>query len=133
IEMLVVISIVGLLVAVLLPALRGARVASHKIVSVTNARQISAGLHSYASDYRSSMPFSRGASWNGSQWDETHTYWPEVIVNGGYLSTINIFWSPGRENQVGVSTNNYWPYRQAGYGLNPGPSGEEADFRNGDA
>ncbi len=50
IELLVVISIIGLLVALLLPALSGARKTSRRAVCLTHLRQLSHGWHMYADD-----------------------------------------------------------------------------------
>lgn len=53
IEILVVITIVGLLVALLLPAVQSAREASRKLGCVNNLKQYGIGLHQYDSDYGS--------------------------------------------------------------------------------
>ena len=57
IELLVVISIVALLVAILLPALKKARVAGQMAASMSNIRQLSIALHTYTADNNASMPF----------------------------------------------------------------------------
>jgi prepilin-type N-terminal cleavage/methylation domain-containing protein len=51
IELLVVIAIVGVLAALLLPALHGAKEASRRVVCVSNFRQLSLGWHLYADDF----------------------------------------------------------------------------------
>ncbi len=56
IELLVVISIVALLVAILLPALSGAKRAALRSVCLSNTRQIGVASMAYASDYDNKMP-----------------------------------------------------------------------------
>ncbi|MCC6581391.1 MAG: DUF1559 domain-containing protein [Phycisphaeraceae bacterium] len=51
IELLVVISIIALLLAILLPALKGARERSRQISCLSNIRQIGMALHGYAVDF----------------------------------------------------------------------------------
>ena len=63
IELLVVISIIGILVAILLPSLNNARQAAQKTASLSNIRQISLSLHAYAADNRQSMPFQQEKYW----------------------------------------------------------------------
>lgn len=52
IELLVVISIISLLIAVLLPALRSARQSAYRVQCQSNLRQMGIGLSSYANDFK---------------------------------------------------------------------------------
>ena len=56
IELLVVVSIIGLLLGILLPALGRARDTALQSVSLSNLRQIAAGLASYAGDWNDRQP-----------------------------------------------------------------------------
>ena len=56
IELLVVISIIALLIGILLPALGRARDSALQATSLSNLRQISAGLTAYASDWNDRQP-----------------------------------------------------------------------------
>ena len=56
IELLVVISIIALLVALLLPALQGARDAAQQVQCLSNQRSIAMASHNYAADYDDLLP-----------------------------------------------------------------------------
>lgn len=56
IELLVVIAIIAILVAILLPALRGARLSAWKAVSMANIRSITGAGAGYQSDQRGYLP-----------------------------------------------------------------------------
>src|SRR5262245_53310605 len=56
IELLVVISIIGILVALLLPALKSARDAAHTAGCLSNQRQIGIAFNSYAMEFRDYYP-----------------------------------------------------------------------------
>jgi len=78
IELLVVVAIIGILAALLLPALRGARESGRRAACMSNLRQWGIGFSSYAGDYEGEFPRSR------------------------YLvSSATDTWSPGFKNQEG--------------------------------
>ena len=56
IELLVVISIIALLIGMLLPALKKAKETARRAVCLSNLRQISNGLHVYASEFDGHFP-----------------------------------------------------------------------------
>ena len=57
IELLVVIGIIGLLGALLLPALASAQRAGKAVACLSNLRQIGIAIHSYSGDYSGSIPY----------------------------------------------------------------------------
>jgi prepilin-type N-terminal cleavage/methylation domain-containing protein/prepilin-type processing-associated H-X9-DG protein len=57
VELLVVIAIVTVLLALLLPALSAAREAARKAACLSNLRQVSLAVHSYAHDYGGQIPY----------------------------------------------------------------------------
>jgi prepilin-type N-terminal cleavage/methylation domain-containing protein len=113
IELLVVISVISLLVALLLPALRQARDAGHQAHSLAQVRQIFLALYSYGEDHQRHPPFGRvpitvpvpalGMSW------------AQTLRTMSYVTSERIYWSPGRDTSAG----NY-AYLYPGYGLNWG-------------
>lgn len=56
IELLVVISIISLLIAILLPALRSARQAANSMKCLNNLKQMNMGVMFYTQDYRGQLP-----------------------------------------------------------------------------
>jgi prepilin-type N-terminal cleavage/methylation domain-containing protein/prepilin-type processing-associated H-X9-DG protein len=57
IELLVVIAIIGVLVALLLPALSAAKQMGHKAACLSNLRQLGLAITSYSQDYAGQIPY----------------------------------------------------------------------------
>lgn len=104
VELLVVISIIALLIAILLPALRHARDAARMTQNISNLRQIQLALYTYATDHDDVLPH--------SQFDDG-TRWNELLVDWEYLQDSSILWGPFREQMSFNSTN----ARYTGYGV----------------
>ena len=133
IELLVVISIIGLLVAILLPALNSARTAAHKAVSLSNARQISIALHTYAADNKQSMPFMRQKFINSAGMSDYRwaVQWGRMLYEQSYVQDMEVYWSPARitfegdyphSSRTGCCQYAH-TFESTGYGLNPGVYG----------
>ena len=71
IELLVVISIIALLIALLLPALGGARDSARAMQCLANLRQVGVLIHAYANDFRGFGP----PTWNKPDGSETNNDW----------------------------------------------------------
>jgi prepilin-type N-terminal cleavage/methylation domain-containing protein len=67
VELLVVIAIIGVLVALLLPAVQSAREASRRGQCANNLKQITLGVHNYADIYGSKFPVGE-YSWGWGTW-----------------------------------------------------------------
>lgn len=82
IELLVVISIIALLIAILLPALKAARATAVQIQCASNLRQLGIASQAYALDNGDFIPpNSRFVQGNSSVED-----WQQFLVNDGYLA-----------------------------------------------
>lgn len=85
IELLVSISIIALLIAMLLPALRTARSASRSVMCMSNLRQGMIGFHAYRADHRQYAPALMRSSSQPDGW--IHTLEP---YTGGRFGEIQM-------------------------------------------
>ena len=125
IELLVVISIIALLVAILLPALQASRTTAHQVASLSNIRQITMAMNTYAVDNDGSLMISR---WDYDDFDPPNhgshgMYWAGQLVRDGYIADRNVYWSPAKDtSQIrNLNTSNYGhfaPWRWPGYAAN---------------
>lgn len=102
VELLVVISIIALLIGILMPALRHARVAAQAMQSTSNLRQIAIALHAYAEDNDWSLPYGRlngppSDPWDDPPWETWAYHLRDRGAYTGYIEGYQVFWGPGRD------------------------------------
>lgn len=99
IELLVVIAIIGVLIALLLPAVQSAREAARRSQCTNNLKQIGLGLHNYHS---TSNSFPLGASlayynqWNRTDWNNwsCHAMLLPYLEQKPLYDAANFSWAP---------------------------------------
>ncbi len=90
IELLVVIAIIGLLAAMLLPALNTAREKGRRVACAANLHQIGLALLAYSSDHDNHTPTADNNTPNALG---NPRYWSQALVDGGYV-TPKVFQCP---------------------------------------
>ncbi len=129
IELLVVIAVIGLLVALLLPAVQQARESSRRIWCRNNLRQIGLAIHNYHDNFRV-LPFGVGfdtdttVSSIGGIKDRRYSCHSQLLP---YLDQANVY------NQINFSIAPFYPYYTGLTGPNGalGPNGPAATVKIG--
>ena len=98
VEVLVVVSIIAVLIALLLPALRRAVDASQRMQCMANLRQIGIAARLYGHDYQMKVPH-----WNEFGYYYDVAYWPYLKYNQQTINRKrNIFYCPAAEGRPQV-------------------------------
>jgi prepilin-type N-terminal cleavage/methylation domain-containing protein/prepilin-type processing-associated H-X9-DG protein len=122
VELLVVIAIIGVLVALLLPAVQAAREAARRTQCVNHLKQIGIALHNYH-DVHQVLPFGKGASYSGSpvyaRWS-AHALMLPFIEQSNLQGTIDFRSPPETPGMEGVI--NFMPAYQTPTRVNSVPS-----------
>ncbi len=106
VELLVVIAIIGILVALLLPAVQAAREAARRMQCANNLKQIGLAMHMHI-DTRKSLPANGNYTWNGAT-VTTQNAWSATARILPYIEQENLFrgidFSVGYNSQPGISS-----------------------------
>jgi prepilin-type N-terminal cleavage/methylation domain-containing protein/prepilin-type processing-associated H-X9-DG protein len=90
VELLVVIAIIGILIALLLPAVQAAREAARRSQCVNNAKQLGLAVHEYHDSFKVFPPGSiRWPEWAGNTWETSHINWVARVLP--YIEQQNIY------------------------------------------
>jgi prepilin-type N-terminal cleavage/methylation domain-containing protein/prepilin-type processing-associated H-X9-DG protein len=95
IELLTVISIIGILAALLLPALSSARERGRRVACISNLRQIGIAIATYSGDYQNHTP-TADYNWDSNPAANTggrQVTWNYILVDRGY-ATPKVFQCP---------------------------------------
>lgn len=80
IELLLVVAIIALLISILLPAIGKARKAARVSICMSNQRQVAAGNHNYASEWKGKLcAFTWGPTTSQSSWTELNNHQNDYI------------------------------------------------------
>lgn len=121
VELLVVIAIIAILIALLLPALAGAKERARRIQCASNLHQIGIGLHLYAEEHRDLLPdcTTNNPNFYGSNWPwDLNTNLVNDLLGRGI--TRPVFYCPSNPDMNDSDhwdcwQNNPYPIRVVGY------------------
>src|SRR5882724_6305286 len=133
IELLVVIAIIGLLAAMLLPALNSAREKGRRVACAANLHQIGLAILSYSGDYGNHTP-TADYNWDTAVSASRPITWNYMLVDHGY-ATPKVFQCPDDRRQPFM--NNGATISPCSYGMvvgkdnNSNPTENEGGQGNG--
>ena len=121
IELLVVIAIIGILAALLLPALSAAKRKAHRITCQSNLKQINLLMQAYTDDNNEYFPAHRNQGLDSADVEPTLTNWWGTTITQGNAGEQRLFHCPalkGRRNDYGVDWEWSFDCHNVGYGFN---------------
>jgi len=98
VELLVVIAIIGILIALLLPAVQAAREAARRSQCTNNLKQLGLAIHNYADVYKM-MNFASGGTSTSLAWPSGNP-WTNLQWMSGWVSLLPFFEQQALYNQI---------------------------------
>ena len=112
IELLVVIGVIGILIALLLPALSASKESARRTKCLSNLRQFALGLVMYGNEYKDKMPVLHGGYW---AWDLPNPVAKILLQNN---ITRPIMYDPGNPQQNSDDLWNWYEgFKVIGYAM----------------
>ena len=116
VELLVVIAIIGVIAALLLPALAGAKRKAQRMTCLNNLSQIAVGVRMYSDDSHDAAPSPGGATLTSTNIDPLYIGYKTLIknyvgANGSSSPRDKLFHCPADAfYPTWFETNSVWPY-----------------------
>ena len=128
VELLVVIAIVAILASMLLPGLRKAREAAHRISCGSNLKQFGAAFHSYVSDSRDFFPPADLSDLSGGEINKNYWNWAWMFQREKYIPTGKIYKCPTAAGIMPPESNFHRDLDVFIHAVGPGGAASDAVF-----
>ncbi len=109
VELLVVISILGVLTALLLPAVSMVREGAHQVHCGSNQRQCMMAIIAYADENSGKCPPAELSVISPPPYPANYRHWWHAVVIGGYLTGVRVTGTVGYDGNATFNVTTHWP------------------------
>jgi prepilin-type N-terminal cleavage/methylation domain-containing protein len=108
VELLVTISIIGLLAGLTIPAVGAARTSAAKSKDISNVKQIAVSILAYSTELDGQLPgpVNRGCKMPSKVTSNTNEWISTLLITGGYIPSGDTFWKAPMQNK-NYATDSY--------------------------